>query len=146
MYKVGVIQGPNLNMLGEREPSLYGTMSLQQLHEELVKEGEKLGLEVVCFQCNHEGALVDYIQQAKGRFSFLIINAGAYTHTSIAIRDALLAVKIPAIEVHISNIYAREEFRHKSYLSDIVIGQICGLGVLGYKLALEAAAEYFKKE
>lgn len=142
MAKVGIVQGPNLNMLGSREPSLYGAQTLQQLHEELIALGEKLGLQVECYQSNHEGDLVDFIQQAKTRYDFLIINAAAYTHTSIALRDALLAAEIPAIEVHISNIYARESFRHHSYLSDIVKGQIVGLGTLGYKLALEAAAHY----
>jgi len=142
MVKVGIVQGPNLNMLGGREPALYGSQTMEQLHSELVKAGEELGLEVVCYQSNHEGDLVDFIQQAKLEFSFLIINAGAYTHTSIAIRDALLAADIPAIEVHISNIHARESFRLQSYLSDIVKGQIVGLGVFGYRLALEAVAHF----
>lgn len=142
MHKVGIIQGPNLNMLGGREPSLYGSQNLQQLHQELVSYGQELKLQVECYQSNHEGELVEFIQQAKANFSYLIINAAAYTHTSIAIRDAILAAEIPAIEVHISNIHARESFRHHSLLSDIVKGQIVGLGVLGYKLALEAAAHY----
>ena len=131
MAKIAVIQGPNLNMLGSREPGIYGSLSLEQLHQDLTVEGKRLGLEVQCYQSNLEGELVSFIQQAKDSFDFLIINAGAYTHTSIALRDALLAVKVPAIEVHISNIFAREEFRHQSYLSDIVIGQIVGLGVFG---------------
>lgn len=139
---MGIIQGPNLNMLGGREPSLYGSQNLEQLHQELISYGEKLMLQVECFQSNHEGELVELIQQAKANFSYLIINAAAYTHTSIAIRDALLAAEIPTIEVHISNIYARESFRHHSLLADIVKGQIVGLGVLGYRLALEAAAHY----
>jgi len=129
-------------MLGGREPSLYGSQNLQELHQELVSYGQELKLQVECYQSNHEGELVEFIQQAKANFSYLIINAAAYTHTSIAIRDAILATEIPVIEVHISNIYARESFRHHSLLSDIVKGQIVGLGVLGYKLALEAAAHY----
>lgn len=144
MFKVGIVQGPNLNMLGLREPALYGSQSLEKLHQDLVCAGEKIGLEVICFQSNHEGDLVDFIQKARGQYDYLIINAAAYTHTSIAIRDALLTAEVPTIELHISNIYAREGFRHKSLLSDIVEGQIVGLGVLGYRLALEAAADYLQ--
>ncbi|MFY9175057.1 MAG: type II 3-dehydroquinate dehydratase [Peptococcia bacterium] len=146
MVKVGIVQGPNLNMLGVREPQLYGQQSLEELHRDLIAYGERLNLDVVCYQSNHEGELVEFIQQARGKFAYLLINAAAYTHTSIAIRDALLASEVPAIEIHLSNIYAREDFRHKSMLSDIVQGQICGLGTLGYKLALEAVAELLKAE
>lgn len=140
--RVCVIQGPNINMLGTREPSLYGRLTLEQLHEELVEAGEKEGLSVECFQSNHEGEIVEKVHSLAGNTDYIIINAAAYTHTSIAIRDALLAVKIPAIEVHISNIYAREGFRHKSLLADVVQGQICGLGPLGYHLALRAVSHY----
>ncbi len=142
--KVRIIQGPNLNLLGTREPDVYGQETLESLHEELIQAGKRLKLEVECYQSNHEGDLVDCIQKSAHDCSYIIINAAAYTHTSVAIRDALLAVKIPAIEVHISNIYARETFRHKSLLADIVQGQICGLGRLGYHFALEAAAHYLK--
>ena len=142
MPVIYVIQGPNLNMLGEREPSRYGVVTLEQLHTDLVKFGGELGLQVECFQSNHEGELVEQIHKAKGRADYIIINAAAYTHTSVAIRDALLAVGIKTIEVHISNIYGREEFRHKSLIADVVQGQITGLGSFGYYLALRAAAFY----
>ncbi|MCR4442216.1 MAG: type II 3-dehydroquinate dehydratase [Peptococcaceae bacterium] len=145
MKTVFVIQGPNLNLLGAREENYYGRVSLDELHKDLAKTGGELGLQVDFFQSNHEGELVEIIQKAKNRADYLIINAGAYTHTSIAIRDALLAVGIPALEVHISNIYKRESFRHKSFLADVVQGQICGLGILGYHLAVRAAAHYLKQ-
>lgn len=144
MYKVCVIHGPNLNMLGRREPSLYGNSSLDELNVQLITYGQQLGLEVHTFQSNHEGAIVEKIHELLD-YDYIIINAAAYTHTSIAIRDALLAVRIPALEVHISNIYQRENYRQHSFLADVVQGQIVGLGVLGYRLALEAAA-YFLKE
>jgi 3-dehydroquinate dehydratase-2 len=145
MYKVCVLHGPNLNMLGYREPSFYGDISLGKLNRQLIAYGEQLGLEVQTFQSNHEGVLVDKIHQSLD-CDYLIINAAAYTHTSIAIRDALLAVKIPALEVHISNVYKREEYRQHSLLADVVQGQIVGLGVLGYRLALEAAACFLKED
>lgn len=143
MSKVCVIHGPNLNLLGSREPTLYGKFTLEELNKQLISYGQKLGLEVEVFQSNHEGALVEKIQQAAG-CDYLIINAAAYTHTSIAIRDALLAIKIPAVEVHISNIYQREDFRQRSLLANVVQGQITGLGVLGYRLALDAAAYFLQ--
>jgi len=145
MKTVLVIQGPNLNLLGAREESYYGCVPLDELHQDLAKEAGELGLRIDFFQSNHEGELVEMIQKARHRADYIIINAGAYTHTSIAIRDALLAVGIPAIEVHISNIYKRESFRHKSFLADVVQGQICGLGLLGYRLALQAAAYYLRQ-
>lgn len=145
MPRVYVIQGPNLNMLGTREPSKYGTVTLDELHGRLREHGQEMGLEVECSQSNHEGEIVEKIQEAYGKADFLVINAAAYTHTSVALRDALLAVAIPAIEVHITNIYTREAFRHKSLLSDVVVGQISGLGTLGYFLALEAAAHFIRQ-
>jgi 3-dehydroquinate dehydratase-2 len=138
MYKVCVIHGPNLNLLGSREPSLYGKITLEELNKQLINYGKKVGLEVETFQSNYEGAIVEKIQQAAG-CNCLIINAAAYTHTSIAIRDALLAVKVSTVEVHISNIYRREDFRQRSLLADVVQGQIVGFGVYGYRLALDAA-------
>jgi len=138
MYKVCVIHGPNLNLLGSREPSLYGEITLEELNKQLINDGKRLGLEVETFQSNYEGALVEKIQQAAG-CNCLIINAAAYTHTSIAIRDALLAVKVPTVEVHISKIYRREVFRQHSMLADVVQGQIIGFGISGYRLALDAA-------
>ncbi|MDD2212731.1 MAG: type II 3-dehydroquinate dehydratase [Clostridia bacterium] len=143
MSKVCIIHGPNLNLLGSREPLVYGKITLEELNKQLISYGQKLGLEVETFQSNHEGALVEKIQQAAS-YDYLVINAAAYTHTSIAIRDALLAIKIPAVEVHISNIYQREDFRQQSLLANVVQGQIIGLGVLGYRLALDAAAYFLQ--
>ena len=136
--KVLVIHGPNLNMLGKREPEVYGATTLDEINEDLMKLGEELGLEVETFQSNHEGAIVDKIQSAVGKCSGVIINPAAYTHTSVAIRDALLLLDVPTVEVHLSNIYKREDFRHKSMVSDIATGQISGLGIAGYRLALTA--------
>jgi len=138
--KILVIHGPNLNMLGVREPSVYGALNLAQIDEMIVKKGKEAGLAVVSRQSNHEGELVDIIQKAPLSADAIIINPGAYTHTSVAIRDALLAVSLPVIEVHLSNIYKREEFRKKSYISDIAVGVITGFGPQGYLMALEAAA------
>ncbi len=139
--RILVIHGPNLNMLGIREPGIYGEWNFDTLKEAIANRARELEVEVNQFQSNHEGAIVDAIQQALGRYTCIVINPGAYTHTSIAIRDALLSVRIPVIEVHLSNIHAREEFRRTSYISDIARGVICGLGPTGYLLALEAAAE-----
>ena len=133
-----VIHGPNLNMLGKREKDIYGAATLDEINSELVAEGEKLGLSVETFQSNHEGAIVEKIHDAAQNCQGIIINPAAYTHTSIAIRDALLILDIPIIEVHLSNIYRREPFRHKSMTSDVATAQIAGLGKLGYILALQA--------
>jgi 3-dehydroquinate dehydratase-2 len=132
-----VLNGPNLNLLGTREPAVYGRETLQDITRRLIEAAAAAGVVVDCFQSNHEGELVDRIQQAGAAgVDFIVINPAAYTHTSVAIRDALAAVKIPFIEVHLSNIHAREGFRHRSYLSDIAVGTICGLGSRGYDLAL----------
>jgi 3-dehydroquinate dehydratase II len=136
-----VIHGPNLNMLGRREPETYGYTSLSDIDRELKRLGLQWGLEVDTFQSNHEGAIVDAIQQSMGTLAGLIINPAAYTHTSIAVRDALIPLAVPIIEVHISNIHRREPFRHHSYMADIATGQIVGLGVNGYYLALRAIAD-----
>jgi len=136
-----VIHGPNLNMLGKREPELYGNTTLDEINSELEKLGEKLGLSVETFQSNHEGAIVDKIQESVALKKGIIINPAAYTHTSIAIRDALLLLDIPVIEVHLSNIYKRESFRQRSMISDVATAQIAGFGVKGYDMALEALAE-----
>ena len=141
MGKILVIHGPNLNMLGVREPSIYGDWSFERLKEAIYEKGRELGLEVDQFQSNHEGELVEAIQGAMGRYSCIVMNPGAYTHTSVAIRDAVLAAGVPVIEVHISNIHSREPFRRHSYLSDVARGIICGLGPKGYLLALDAARE-----
>ncbi len=142
--KILVIHGPNLNMLGKREPGIYGSTTLDDINSELVKMASEKGIAIDTFQSNHEGAIVDRIQDAYKKVSGLIINPAAYTHTSVSIRDALLLLDVPIIEVHISNIHKREPFRHHSYVSDIATGQIVGLGVKGYYLALEALSEMLK--
>ena len=139
-----VLHGPNLNLLGQREPGLYGSRSLGQINTALTARAQALGAELECFQSNHEGALVDRIQAARGQCQGLLINAGAYTHTSIALRDALLAVAIPFVEVHLSNVHAREPFRHHSYLADKALGVICGFGPASYSLALEGLVEHLR--
>jgi len=137
--KLLVINGPNLDLLGKRQPELYGKLTLKEINERMVKLAKELQSEVEFFQSNHEGEIVDTIGKAKAKFDFLIINPAAYTHTSVAIRDAISATGIPAIEVHLSNIYAREEFRRKSLIAPVAVGQICGFGPDGYLLALRAA-------
>lgn len=140
MSRVLVLNGPNLQLLGSREPSIYGTLTLAAIEQRLRALGSSLGLEVSCLQSNHEGVLLDAIGAAGGRYHALIINAGAYTHTSIALRDAISAVGLPAYEVHLSNVFAREPFRHHSHLSAVCVGVISGLGAYGYEAALHAAA------
>jgi len=139
--KVLVINGPNLNLLGEREPHVYGKKSLKQIEEEIASLGKKQGIELEFFQSNHEGAIVDKIQEAKKDTGCIIINPAAFTHTSIAIRDAISAVKIPVIEVHLSNIYGREDFRKKSFIAGVAQGQVAGFGAYSYILAFHAAME-----
>ena len=135
-----LLNGPNLNLLGTREPGIYGAQTLADIEVGLRQEAKTLGHQLSCYQSNQEGLLVDRIHQAKQEgVDFILINAGAFTHTSIALRDALAGVAIPFIEVHISNVYAREAFRHHSHLSAIAVGCIVGLGTLGYQLALQAA-------
>jgi 3-dehydroquinate dehydratase-2 len=139
MKKILVLHGPNLNLLGCREPSVYGATSLAELNAQLIAEATRAGIELKCFQSNSESSLIEAIHQASvDKISYIIFNPAAYTHTSIALRDALSAVTIPFIEVHISNISARETFRHHSYFSDIAQGLISGLGTQGYLLALQA--------
>jgi 3-dehydroquinate dehydratase-2 len=145
MPRVLVLHGPNLNLLGTREPAIYGHTTLADIDGELARRGAELGLEVESFQSNHEGQLIDRIQAARGRASAIIINPGGYTHTSVALRDALAAVGLPVIEVHLSNVAAREEFRHRSLIAPIAVGQIAGLGAIGYRLALEAARDLIQK-
>lgn len=139
---IWVIHGPNLNLLGSREPGVYGSTTLDQINRDLVQRGQAAGARVECFQSNHEGALVDRIQQARqAGVDFIVINPAAYTHTSVAIRDALAAVAVPFVEVHLSNVHRREPFRHRSYLSDLAVGVVAGLGPAGYGFALQYAVD-----
>jgi 3-dehydroquinate dehydratase-2 len=143
--KILVLNGPNLNLLGTREPDVYGKETLAGIEVKSLKCGKNLGLEVEFRQSNTEGELVDWAQQARGNTDLLIVNAGAYTHTSVALLDALKACDIPVIEVHLSNIHQREEFRQHSYISKVAVGTICGFGGYGYEMALEAAARILNK-
>jgi 3-dehydroquinate dehydratase-2 len=136
-----VLNGPNLNMLGLREPAVYGHETLADVNAAIQARADELGAQVECQQSNHEGELVTWIQQARGERTAIIINAGAYSHTSIAIPDALRAAELPVYEVHLSNIYQRESFRHHSYITDLATGVICGLGLDGYLYALTSAAK-----
>ena len=138
MPRILVLHGPNLNLLGTREPEIYGSTTLDDINEMIAERAAEAGIETAFYQSNHEGDLVDAIQQANHKFDFIIFNAAAFTHYSIAIRDAIAAIDVPVIEVHISNIHQREEFRHTSVLAPVAMGQICGLGVESYPAALEA--------
>lgn len=140
MFKILLLNGPNLNLLGTREPSVYGSTTLAEIEVRLQKRAKQAKMGLSCFQSNGEGALIDRIHSAKTEgVAFIVVNPGAYTHTSIALRDALAAVAIPFIEVHLSNIHAREEFRKHSYLSDLAVGVVTGFGPEGYEFALDAA-------
>lgn len=137
--KILFLNGPNLNMLGQREPEIYGRTSLKDIENKVRERAAKLGVEIDFRQTNLEGELVSWIQQAKGKFEVIVLNAAAYTHTSVALRDAISAVGVPTIEIHLSNTHAREEFRHKSLIAPVCRGQITGFGANSYVLALEAA-------
>ncbi len=139
-----ILHGPNLNLLGLREPEVYGSVTLEQINNLLKEEGKRLQVQTSCLQSNHEGVLIDAIHQARDKHQGIIINAGAYTHTSVGIRDALAGVQIPTVEVHLSNIYRREEFRHHSYIAPIALGQISGFGANSYILGLQALVNYLK--
>jgi len=139
-----VVHGPNLNMLGRREPDHYGSRTLDEIDRSLCAKADELGIELTTFQSNHEGEIVETIQNSVGRIAGLLINPAAYTHTSVAIRDAILLLDVPIIEVHLSNIHKRESFRHRSFIADIATAQITGLGSQGYLFALEALAQMIK--
>jgi 3-dehydroquinate dehydratase-2 len=144
LIKLQVIHGPNLNLLGLREPAVYGTQTLADIEKMLVAEAETLAVTLSCFQSNSEGALVDCIQAAFSEKDGILINPGAYTHTSVALRDAIAAVGIPTVEVHLSNIHKREAFRHHSYIAAVAVGQICGFGADSYRLGLQALVGHLK--
>ena len=140
------LHGPNLNLLGTREPGVYGSQTLDHVNAELESRAQALGASISCFQSNHEGALVDRIHEGRGSVNGILINAGAYTHSSIALRDALLGVAIPFVELHLSNTHAREPFRHHSTLADKALGVICGFGPLSYTLALEGLVAHLRAQ
>ena len=142
--KILLINGANLNMLGVREPEKYGSTTLKDIETSVINRGKELGAEVEVWQSNHEGEIVDKIQAAKGNYDGILINAGGYTHTSVVIRDAISAVQIPTVEIHMTNIHAREEFRHTSLLSGVCIAQVVGFKELSYTLALEGLVKYLK--
>jgi 3-dehydroquinate dehydratase-2 len=146
MQKVAVIHGPNLNMLGLREPEIYGTTNLEMLNQDLRAKAESLDLKIEIMQSNHEGQIVDFLHQNYQELAGVVINPGGLTHTSVVLRDALASIRLPVIEVHISNIHRREEFRKKSITAEAAVGQITGLGVYGYLLALEGLKDVLRKE
>ena len=145
-HKITIINGPNLNLLGEREKEKYGNATLKQIEQNCKKFGKKKNIQIAFKQSNIEGKIIDYIQESRKKVDGLIINAAGYTHTSVAIRDALMILKIPIIELHITNIYNREKFRHKSLLSKAARSVICGFGTKGYALALKGLKEIIKNE
>jgi len=138
MTSLTIVNGPNLNLLGQRQPDIYGATSLADIEAACHTKARAMGIDLVFEQSNHEGALIDIIHSARGVHDGIILNAGAYTHTSIALMDAIASVEVPTIELHLSNVHAREEFRHKSYISKVSVGLICGFGAAGYTLAMEA--------
>ncbi|MEO9464235.1 type II 3-dehydroquinate dehydratase [Sulfitobacter pontiacus] len=144
MTSILILNGPNLNLLGTRQPEVYGKTTLADVEALCREKAKTLGFDVAFEQSNHEGALIDLIHAAKGKHSGIVLNAGAYTHTSIALMDAIASVELPVVEVHLSNIHAREEFRHRSYIAPVALGQICGFGAQGYLMALDALKAHLK--
>ncbi|NER52605.1 MAG: type II 3-dehydroquinate dehydratase [Symploca sp. SIO1A3] len=140
-----VLHGPNLNLLGHREPDIYGVITLDKINQLLEQEGEQLEVKVFTLQSNHEGVLIDAVHDALGKHQGILINPGAYTHTSVALRDALAAVALPVVEVHLSNVYQREAFRHHSFIAPIAVGQISGFGEESYRLGLHALVHHLRK-
>lgn len=143
--KILVLHGPNLNLLGTREPEVYGSMTLDDINNKLAELGKELGTEIRCLQSNHEGALIDALHEARASANGVLFNPGGYTHTSIALRDAISAIQIPVIEVHLSNVYAREEFRHVSYISAVCKGKVTGFGWRSYELGLRGLADLLRE-
>ncbi len=146
MYRILVLHGPNLNLLGHRETKIYGKVTLKEINQWLLKAAQQEGVELTAFQSNSESELVEKIQQAAGKYHALLINPAAFTHTSVAIRDAIAATGLPTVEIHLSNIYRRESFRHHSYLAEVVVGQITGFGAESYLLGLQAVLGYLGKK
>ena len=146
MFQILVVHGPNLNLLGQREPKIYGSATMEEINQRLSDMAHELGVQVGAVQSNSEGELIDYLQQAPEKVHGVVLNAGAYTHTSIALRDAIGAIDIPVIEVHLSNIHARESFRQQSMIAAVCIGQICGFGADSYILGLWAMARYLQAQ
>jgi 3-dehydroquinate dehydratase-2 len=144
MTSILILNGPNLNLLGTRQPEVYGKTTLADVEALCREKAKTLGFDVAFEQSNHEGALIDLIHAAKGKHAGIVLNAGAYTHTSIALMDAIASVELPVVEVHLSNIHAREEFRHRSYIAPVALGQICGFGAQGYLMALDALKAHLK--
>ena len=145
-YSILVVNGPNLNLLGTREPEIYGHETIKDLENMLKKVADELNVDIECYQSNHEGDIVDKIQNSRNKVDFILLNAGAYTHTSVAIRDALAGIDMPFYEIHISNVHKREEFRHHSFLSDVAVGVIVGFGLDGYEFALRGAVRFLDRK
>ena len=141
-HSILILNGPNLNLLGTRQPEVYGPTTLSDIEALCHEKAKALGIEIVFAQSNHEGALVDMLHAARGVHAGIILNAGAYTHTSVALMDAISSIMLPVVELHLSNIHAREAFRHKSYIAPVAVGQICGFGAAGYPLAMDALVSH----